>query len=330
MTTFTTWPGGTYDTRDGQHVAIDWAGFGAGLASYAENIVPKGMGMWLAPAISVNGRCRDQDIVAITQLCLDADGTGEWHELAALLDGAGITYVMQRSARHRPELPKWHVHIPLALPWSGPKPAWRVIYRHCVAWLSVAAGLPGPPYAKGPRYGFDHATDRLGQPWFLAARRSPDDPPPHTVCKLGLALDLPAFLACTGFDAELRNLEPPKGHRRRRAAQATAPAAPVGLELESLLEHAFALLGWLGPRTSSGAVSVLCPWRGLHTTGHDLDGSTVLFPPTEPGGQGWFHCSHGHCCDRSQADVLRAIPPEVLQHAMNAQAVAVLRRAHRA
>jgi hypothetical protein len=39
-------------------------------------------------------------------------------------------------------------------------------------------------------YGFDAKTDRLGQPWFLPARRSEQDPAPETVVVDGGALEL--------------------------------------------------------------------------------------------------------------------------------------------
>jgi hypothetical protein len=55
-----------------------------------------------------------------------------------------------------------------------------------------------------------------------------------------------------------------------------------------------------------------CPFDEMHTTGARYDSSTVVFLPNTPGGPGWFSCSHSHCKDRSQADVLAALPPEAI------------------
>lgn len=93
---------------------------------------------------------------------------------------------------------------------------------------------------------------------------------------------------------------------RRRKAGALGPSGDVD---GSPLARAFEAAGWLGPSLGAGKRAVLCPWRAEHTTGRDLDSSTVLFGPGPGRLLGWWHCSHGHCAGRTQADVLRALPP---------------------
>ena len=66
----------------------------------------------------------------------------------------------------------------------------------------------------------------------------------------------------------------------------------------------------LGPRTGSGKAAVACPWESSHTTGRRFDSSTVLFGASASRPLGWFHCSHGHCVDRLQSEVIAALPLE--------------------
>jgi hypothetical protein len=273
---------------------------------------------WFTPAITTTGGCKDVDISSITQLSFDADGSGDWVQLIATLDSAGLAHIAQRSSRHSIEVPKWHIHFPLWEPWSGTKLEWRLVYRHLVAWFSVAAGLDSSPSAKPPRYGFDHATDRLGQPWFVAARSTEEQAPPETRCRAGLALDGQAFLEATGFDPGLTLRELTVRPRRQPRTRVVSPARLPRLPRKGggLLKSAFAKAGWLGRDLGGGKSAALCPWDHLHTTGQPFDGSTVIFSPSEKSRRGWFHCAHAHCRDRTQSEVLRAIPSSSLRRAM--------------
>jgi hypothetical protein len=71
-----------------------------------------------------------------------------------------------------------------------------------------------------------------------------------------------------------------------------------------VLFHAFGMRGWLGQEIEPGKWAVTCPWEGEHTKGEHLDTSTILFAPGDGAVTGWFHCSHGHCADRTLEDVL--------------------------
>jgi hypothetical protein len=306
--------GGRKDTYNGDGFPIYWSDLAELMQEYAGNFVPKGEGWWMTPAISTNGRCRDCDVAWITQLSLDAEMVGEWHQLIKILRAAELSFIAARSARHTPDLPRFHVHLPLWMHWTGDKSEWRAIFRHCIAWFSVVAGLRYDLDTSPPLYGFDHATDRMGQPWFLSARRDEQSPTPEVLVHTAGALDLEQLLRLTGFVFD----EPVQRKSvRRQRARAQRPAD--GSAPESLLERAFAAAGWLGPRLSGGGRAALCPWEGVHTTGTRFDGSTVLFPPTREFGRGWFHCSHTHCRDRSQQDVLLALPPAALQAAIAAE-----------
>ncbi|AUX28123.1 MULTISPECIES: hypothetical protein [Sorangium] len=109
----------------------------------------------------------------------------------------------------------------------------------------------------------------------------------------------------------MRPVAPPapdwtRARGRRRSTGALGPSGDVD---GSPLARAFEATGWLGPSLGAGKRAVLCPWRTEHTVGRDFDSSTVLFGPGPGRPLGWWHCSHGHCAGRTQADVLRALPP---------------------
>jgi hypothetical protein len=315
------WCSGKKDTRGGEVLGLTWTGFGEGLAAYASAVVPKGEGQWFTPAFTKSGGCKDVDISAITQLALDADGVGDWFDMHGLLQGAGLAYLMHRSASHRPDRPKFHAHLPLFLYWSGEKLEWRAIYRHCVGWFSAAAGLSYDFSGKRPQFGFDKATDRKGQPWFPATRRSADAVIGEVICRPGLALDLEQFLEVTGFDADVNPLAKKERRPRARAsAQAAAwipqgPATPTSTP-NFLVGLVFWAAGMLGAKVDDGKWCVLCPFRNEHTSGDGLDTSTVVFAPKRPGGSGWFHCSHSHCEGRSTREVLTALPPAAVAAGM--------------
>lgn len=103
-------------------------------------------------------------------------------------------------------------------------------------------------------------------------------------------------------DEYLSDAAPPQ--RPSRAKTAThnghAPPPPGTFVLHSLLSGR----GAVGRELSSGAIAVACPWGHEHTSGKDLDSSTVIFPPTSGDSLGAFRCLHQHCALRSAADVL--------------------------
>ncbi len=219
---WTEYTGGKTSTIDGAARCETFSAFGAELVAYASRVVEKGTGRWFMGAVSTNGRCRDADIEAITLLTLDCDGAGEWDRVRGVLDEARIAYVIQRSSSHTPASPKWHLTIPLARPWSGSKPTWRAIWRFVIGTLGGIAGLPCEP----PMFGFDHATDRLGQPIFPAAKRAKEQAPPETiVVAQGAALDLDALLARGGFAAALI-AEPPEPSTDHHTID---PSSPEGV-----------------------------------------------------------------------------------------------------
>jgi hypothetical protein len=327
------WCNGKKGTYDGEALSMSWVDFGALLETYSHEIVGKGEGPWFTPGLTKNGRCRDEDISEITQLALDADNVGDWGPMQALLGETRIAHVMHRSSSHTPERPKWHLHIPLYLHWSGDKLEWRSIYRHCVAWFSAAAELSYNFNGRQSMYGFDKSTDRLGQPWFPPTRRNEDAVPAETICKQGLALDMEAFLHVTGFDLNFepapkdpRARKPKDATRHRRLASAMVKVT-TGTMPDFLLGVAFDAAGMLGPKVGEDKWSVVCPWESEHTTGHALDSSTVIFSPTKKGRPGWFHCRHGHCEGRTVREVLMTLPAAALAAAIAAQRDAVIARA---
>lgn len=101
--------------------------------------------------------------------------------------------------------------------------------------------------------------------------------------------DAPAWLLARP-DKLIKDGTPPRGD---------ASATPLG--------RLFAELTMLGKQLDDGKFAVVCPWHAQHTTGKDLDSSTVIFPAAEPDGLGGFHCSHSHCARRTARDALREL-----------------------
>lgn len=85
-----------------------------------------------------------------------------------------------------------------------------------------------------------------------------------------------------------------------------------GEPIKGLMGAAFAGSGMLGRRVGSDKVMVQCPWESSHTTGKRYDGSTIVFAPIEGKKRGWFHCSHSHCAERTQSEVLDALSPDAV------------------
>ena len=307
---WTEYTGGLFNTRDGAVREGAWPELGRQMQRYARRVVPKGGGWWFTGAVSKNGGCRDADIASVTMLILDADGAGDWDATRELVGEAGIAYIAQRSSSHTPSVPKWHLLIPLAQPWSGTKHEWRCIWRFLVAWMSAAARLRCDVDADPPVYGFDPKTDRLGQPSFPAAKRTVADLPPETLVVTGNALDLDAFLDRAGFDRSWFQAIP----REPPPVEADARCAPE----HGLLALAFSEAGMLGRRIDRGdanGFAVVCPTSHLHSGPRRAhDDSTIIFDPLPGSTKGHFHCKH-RCGDRKPDEVLQLLPLEAVARA---------------
>jgi hypothetical protein len=90
---------------------------------------------------------------------------------------------------------------------------------------------------------------------------------------------------------------------------------PRGQRPDSKLASAFAAAGWLGKRDKDGRWRCLCPWRGEHSSGSDLDSSTVLLPATSEHPRARWLCSHGHCSNRTTGDVWGMLPRAAVESA---------------
>jgi hypothetical protein len=306
---WTEYMGGVRHTTGGALREAALPELGAQMLRYAKRVEPKGGGWWFTGAVSKNGGCRDADIALVTMLILDADGAGEWDAARELLHEAGLAYIAQRSSSHTPSVPKWHLLIPLAQPWSGPKHEWRCIWRFLVAWMSAAAKLRSDVAADPPVYGFDPKTDRLGQPSFPAAKRTVADVPRETLVVTGNALDLDAFLDGAGFDRSWF----------QAATHEPASADAVRCSPEhGLVALAFSEAGMLGHRIDRGdakGFAVVCPTGHLHSgPRRSRDDSTIIFDPLPGSTKGYFHCKH-RCGDRKPDEVLKLLPPEAVERA---------------
>lgn len=303
---WTQYENGKRDTRDGAAKSEPFTGFGAMLTEYASCVVSKGAGRSFIGAVSTNGRCRDADIKEITIITLDCDGHGEWDRIRHVLEEARLGYVAQRSSSHTPQIPKWHLSLALARGWAGSKHAWRAIWRFVVGAFAGVAGLVFEPASR--LFGFDHSTDRLGQPIFPAAKRAKDQAAPETVVVAGRALDLDELLVRLEFDAAWYD-----------APTAYEPREPSSVEpTDGLLALAFARAGMLGQRIereSIGGFAVECPNEHLHSTGCRFDGSTMIADPSGASGKGFFICLHAHCGNMKPDKVLSLLPEEAVDWA---------------
>ncbi len=107
-----------------------------------------------------------------------------------------------------------------------------------------------------------------------------------------------------------------------RSTKREHSGADPGGPLAGLLGKAFAAAGWLGHQLGADKAAVACPWGGEHSCGKDYDGSTVVFAPTVGHRFGWFHCSHAHCSERTQDQVLEALPEPAVAAAKQALGLA--------
>ena len=109
---------------------------------------------------------------------------------------------------------------------------------------------------------------------------------------------------------------------RPKAASAGRP--PRGSSLRTgggVLMYAFDARGWLGEEIDPGKHAVRCPWSADHSSGKDFDTSTVIYAPSEGQEVGAFFCFHGHCRDRTLADVLACFTRDELRQAREAAGV---------
>ncbi len=72
-----------------------------------------------SPGRFAGNRRQDTATLALSALVLDCDDLGDWHELLAALDGAGLAYLAHRSPSHRNDGPcKWRLVLPMAAPFD--------------------------------------------------------------------------------------------------------------------------------------------------------------------------------------------------------------------
>jgi len=353
---WTEYHGGMGSTRNGTSWSQPLDVFHSRMVEYAERVVSKGKDRWFMGAITKNGRCRDLDIEAVTIITLDKDADEDpddplrkidWTTFREILEESGIANIAQRSTNNTPDRLKWHISIPLARPWVGEKPLWRAVSRFLIGFMACIAGLPVEPDRTlvgkdgktfvSPRFGFDHKTDRLGQPIFPAAKKYRDQPTIETILTPGKGLDLESFLLLAGFypivareALGLGNV--PETEVRDRVVKELRSRAPITLDAnavppeQGLLALAFAANGMLGRRHVNDTVSgflAVCPREHLHSGGTRFNTSTILIDPQagefERDGvvyrrdKGSFHCKHSKCgCDGLKPDeILKLLPDQV-------------------
>lgn len=275
----------------------------------------KGTSAFLAAGATRDGRHADRSCVAVGWVALDCDDGGTWAELLAVLERAGMAWVLYTSPSGRPT--KWRVWLPLRTAWVPAAGPWKA--SHTRPWkkrLYVAARFALGALAALSGTGFDPGTSDLLNPFYPPAPATPaPGEPPAAMTVLagdGIGLDLDAL--ADALDALGVTVEPEQPRRARaagvRQGRTWDPqdvAAATGEEPP--LVTALRVAGWLGRQhefsdeegTASGWLA-LCPWRDQHSTNTDGGSATAVLPG------GAFVCKHAHCHGRTARDVVAALP----------------------
>lgn len=185
---WTRWPS-VKAPDDGEPHCGDWRDLCACLAEWAElRVASKSAAPPWAPGHFAGGRRAGDSALAMYALALDCDDRGDWCELLAALDGAGLAYLVHRSPSHRDDGGpcKWRLVLPLAAPFDltveGAGDRWRDAYHAA----RLALGAVGSCW-------FDHTCADPGRGWFPPVAVG-DAPPRELRTAEGRALDLAALL----------------------------------------------------------------------------------------------------------------------------------------
>ncbi len=263
----------------------------------------------LPPLQRGDERCR-----SVGWLFLDADASGDWHDLGAALGAHGAAFVRSRSSGHCPGCAqhpdgavKWHLALPLREPWettgalNADRARWKSeLYPAARFALHLAGDLTGR--------GFDRELAQflcrfyVGSPRDAAHRAVPRE----VLGREGLGFDVEACFA----GLETLGVVDPAEVRAARTAGQFAPGRAWDLDDGTPpMVAAFLVAGLYGRQLPNGNHVVVCPWEDLHSGGEALDTSTILFP------NGKFHCSHSHAEGKAadgagMREVLAMLPPE--------------------
>ena len=166
-------------------------------AQHAGRVYAKGRSPHYAMVETTDGHRCNASVRAVAAVHYDYDdGEHGWDVLLAALDRAGIAYIAYQSGGHRDDHPKWHVTIPLALPYvpsavgHDAAGTWRRMY-HAGRW--VVGHLAGLGSGE-----MDRAPCAMSSAVYPGYRRSPDVPVREVRWSDGLALDGAAVLAAAG------------------------------------------------------------------------------------------------------------------------------------
>lgn len=295
---------------NGQIAISSLSDFAAWLRACATEFRTKDASRTFAHGLSRWGGPTDKEVVRIDWLWADCDARGEWFVLRAALDACGIAYVASRSGGDAPGKPKWHIHFPLAWPLVPPAPApdadplagngpaydrwkehdvairtWKARWHDESCWIfGVLAKIAGLAFD-----GFDRTlSDSLFHRSYPAARRHELAQPAEVVHRDGNALDWYTLLRETGYTPT-----PAAEYRKPKDVD-----PEVGTAWHAALAHD----GYIVDEQADGKYVLRCPWEHEHSAPGGK--GTVLFP------DGTFHCSHEHCADRRNRDVLEKLSPE--------------------
>jgi hypothetical protein len=224
----------------------------------------------------------DANVIEITGVEADYDaGEIAFVDAVGALFDHGIEALVYTSASHTPERPRWRILCPLSHPYPPGERA-----RFVARLNGIFGGALAPEsFALSQSFYIGRVT---GAPYQFARTR-------------GEFLD-----RLDGLDAgaiyPARN-----GQSRAERLAEVRSSDPV---VARLTER-----GLVRRQRSDGAVDIVCPFADEHTT-PDVIGDCTYFPAHTGGfARGHFHCLHGHCAARTDADFLAAVGMMAEAHA---------------
>lgn len=194
----TIWMGGATATRDGRDFLGTFGDMVKLLTERTTKLAPKREGWVVTPTSNKDGHRTNASTTAMHALNLDCDGQGTWDQLLGVLADLGYAHIAYQTGGWTPEMPKWHILIPLSEKFDTSteekRAAWRGVYHHTRTIFGALGKLLGE--------GFDPNTDTPCCPCFVTERRNLADPerkitwqPGHSLNILSLLLALPPIEA---------------------------------------------------------------------------------------------------------------------------------------
>ncbi|MCW5939893.1 MAG: hypothetical protein KF884_10765 [Fimbriimonadaceae bacterium] len=100
---------------------LSWEALANWLTSFSERSEKDGP-LW-SPAVYAEGARRaNENVIAVSAVCLDFDGGHDWDDLVGHWTGLGLAFACHTTWRHAPRSPRWRAVFPLAI--EHPREGW--------------------------------------------------------------------------------------------------------------------------------------------------------------------------------------------------------------